>query len=169
MAEWTKNHMSLSLLQHHLSSWTQYQICILLNLAKDITLTGNHKTHVCTRWLQLNFHASNPQDVLLLNAQICSSKSTSVPHPPPEMFIKISGLYLKFVCVCVCVCAKSLRSCPTLCNPVDCSPPSSSVHGVLQARTMEWVVISYSRVSSWPRDQDCISYVSCIGRWVLYH
>ena len=45
------------------------------------------------------------------------------------------------------------RSCPTLCNPVDCSPPGSSVHGASQARIAEWVAISFSRVSSWPRDQ----------------
>ena len=46
------------------------------------------------------------------------------------------------------VCAKWLQSCPTLCNPVDCSPPGSSVHGILQARILEWVAISSSRGSS---------------------
>ena len=40
--------------------------------------------------------------------------------------------------------AKSLQSCPTLCNPIDGSPPGSSVHGILQARTLEWVAISSS-------------------------
>ena len=40
--------------------------------------------------------------------------------------------------------AKSLQSCPTLCDPVDCSPPGSSVPGILQARTLEWVAISFS-------------------------
>ena len=44
-----------------------------------------------------------------------------------------------------CVCTKSLQSCPTLCNPMDCSPPGSSVHGILQARILEWVAISFSR------------------------
>ena len=53
----------------------------------------------------------------------------------------------------------------TLCNPMDCSPLSSSVHGILQARILEWVAISYSRGSSWLRDQTCISY---IGRQILY-
>ena len=53
------------------------------------------------------------------------------------------------VCVCVCVCA---QSCLTLCNLKDCSPPGSSVHGILQARTLEWVAISSSRGSSRPRD-----------------
>ena len=40
--------------------------------------------------------------------------------------------------------AKSLQSCPTLCNPIDSSPPCSTVSGILQARTLEWVVISFS-------------------------
>ena len=47
--------------------------------------------------------------------------------------------------------AKSLQSCLTLCNPMDCSPPNSSVHGILQARILEWVVMPSSRASSWPR------------------
>ena len=51
------------------------------------------------------------------------------------------------VCVCVCVCArvKLLLSCPTLCNPMDCNSPGSSVHGILQARILEWVAIPFSR------------------------
>ena len=52
------------------------------------------------------------------------------------------------------------HSCPTLCDCVDCSLPGSSIHGILQARILEWVAISFSRGSSWPRDQ---SQVSCIG------
>ena len=40
--------------------------------------------------------------------------------------------------------AKSLQSCPTLCDPMDCSPPGFSIHGILQARTLEWVAISFS-------------------------
>ena len=50
--------------------------------------------------------------------------------------------------------------CPTLCDPMDCSLPGSSVHGIFQARIMEWVAISFSRGSSWPRDQ---TRVSCIA------
>ena len=42
--------------------------------------------------------------------------------------------------------------CPTLCDPMDCSPPGSSVRGVLQARTLEWVAIPFARGSSQPRD-----------------
>ena len=53
--------------------------------------------------------------------------------------------------------------CPTLCDPLDCSLPGSSVHGIFQARTLERVAISFSRGSSWPRDQAYIFCVSCIA------
>ena len=52
------------------------------------------------------------------------------------------------------------QSCPTLCDPVDCSLPGFSIHGILQARILEWVTISFSRGSSRPRDRTCVSYVS---------
>ena len=58
------------------------------------------------------------------------------------------------MCVCVCVfthtqtyiCAKLLQLCPTLCDPMDCSLPGSSVHGILQARILEWLAISFSNI-----------------------
>ena len=68
-----------------------------------------------------------------------------------------------------CVHAKPLQSCPNLCDPTDCSPPGSSVHGILQARILEWVAMPSSRGSFWHRDWTCVSYVTCIGRQVLYH
>ena len=49
-----------------------------------------------------------------------------------------------------CVCVKSLQACRTLCDPMDCSPPGSSVRGVLQARILEWVAMPSSSGSSWP-------------------
>ena len=57
----------------------------------------------------------------------------------------------------------------TLCDPLDYSPPSCSVHRVFQARILKWVAISYPRISFSLRDQTHISCVSCIGRWFLYH
>ena len=80
-------------------------------------------------------------------------------------------------CVHACVHAESLQSCPTLRDPMDCSPsgpmdcsPSgSSVHGILQARILEWVAVPSSKGSSLPRDRTWVSYVSCSGRRVLYH
>ena len=70
---------------------------------------------------------------------------------------------------CALCCAFITQSCPTLCDPVDCSPPGSSVHGILQARILEWVAVPSSRGSSQPRNQTCFAYISCIGRRVLYH
>ena len=59
------------------------------------------------------------------------------------------------------------QSCPTLCDPMDCGPPGSSVRGILQARILEQVAILFSRGSSWPRDWTHISYVSCVGKGFL--
>ena len=62
--------------------------------------------------------------------------------------------------------AKSLQSWPTLCDPTDCSLPGSSVHGILQARILEWVARPSSRGSSRPRDWTRIPCVSCVtGRF----
>ena len=71
------------------------------------------------------------------------------------------------VCVCVCVCVWSHFSRVLLL--VTLVPPGSSVHGISQARILKWVAISFSRESSWSRDQTFISYISCIDRRVLYH
>ena len=49
-----------------------------------------------------------------------------------------------YACVYATATAKSLQSCPTLCDPIDSSPPGSPVPGILQARTLEWVAISFS-------------------------
>ena len=68
-------------------------------------------------------------------------------------------------CVCVCVCVLSVLSRVWLCGPMDWSLPGSSVHGIFQARILEWVAISWSRGSSQP----CVSCISCTGRRFLYH
>ena len=67
----------------------------------------------------------------------------------------------------VSVHAKLLQLCSTLCDPMDCSLPGSSVHGILQARILEWIAMLSSRGSSQPTDQTWVSYISCIGRQVL--
>ena len=56
-----------------------------------------------------------------------------------------------------------------LCNPMDCRPPGFSFHGILQASILERVAVPFSHGSSGPRDQTHISYISCIGRQILYH
>ena len=70
---------------------------------------------------------------------------------------------LFYVCWWRCLVTKL---CLTLCDPMDCSLPGSSVHGILQARIMERVTISFSRGSSRSRDR---THVSCIGKWFPYH
>ena len=79
------------------------------------------------------------------------------PHPPPALHL--SGRLR----------AKSLQSCPTRCDTKDCSLPGSSVHGILQARILESVAISFSRRSSSPRGGTLGLLCFCIGRRVLYH
>ena len=56
--------------------------------------------------------------------------------------------------------AKSLQSCLTLCDPTEGSPPGSAFPGILQARTLEWVDISFSRGSSWARDQTRVTRIA---------
>ena len=81
----------------------------------------------------------------------------------PVTYDIVHQLYFK------CVCTKSPQPCPTLCDPIDCSLPGSSVHGILQTRILEYIAIFSSRRSSQARDGTLISCVYCIGSQVLYH
>ena len=73
----------------------------------------------------------------------------------------------KEVPICfLCACSVT-QLCLILCDPMNCSLPSSPVHGVLQVSRMEWVAISPFRESPWPRDQTGISCISCIGRQII--
>ena len=69
---------------------------------------------------------------------------------------KWSTLTTLYVCVCVCVCELLM----SLCDLMDCSPPGSSVHGILQARILGLVAISFSRASSLPRDQTQVFWIA---------
>ena len=71
-----------------------------------------------------------------------------------------------FISICYVLCR---LKCPTFYYSMDCSLPGSSVHRILWARILEWVAMPSSRGSSWPRDWNHVSYVTCTGRWVLYH
>ena len=114
-----------------------------------------------------------------LIAQIPVSKHRSwwiLSHVPPERELWVTG-YLDihhsdvpqtalWTTTCIVL---SHFSGVRLYNPMDCSPPGSSVHEILQARVLEWVAMPSSRGYSWPRDRSWVSYVSCIGRQVPYH
>ena len=85
-------------------------------------------------------------------------------HPGNPTLWGFCGCFIHYVCACACT-----QSCPTLCNPLDYSPSGSSVNAILQARILKQVAISFSRGSSRPRDQTCVTCVSCIGRWIDRH
>ena len=74
--------------------------------------------------------------------------------------------YFPYSVICCCLVAKI---CLTLCNPMDYSPPGSSVHGISQVRILEGVAISSSRGSSQPKDQTHLSWVSCTAGGLFYH
>ena len=69
--------------------------------------------------------------------------------------LPIPNWRLHIILPCACVCTKSFHSCLTLCDPMDCSPPGSSVQGILQASILEWIAMPSSRGSSRPRDWAC--------------
>ena len=81
----------------------------------------------------------------------------------PNSFAKFSDPNLSAKSACFWLWnwkVKVIRWCPTLCNPMDCSLPGSSIHGILQSRIFEWVAIPFCRGSSQPKDQ---TQVSCIA------
>ena len=63
-----------------------------------------------------------------------------------------------YIHIYVCAAAKSLQSCPTLCDPIDGSPPGSPVPGILQARTLEWVAISFSNAGKWKSESEKVKW-----------
>ena len=85
-----------------------------------------------------------------------------------KSFSQLSS-FLKCAWVGVLLRVLVIQWCLTLCDPMDYSLPGSSVHGIFQARILEWVAMPSSRGSSQPRDRTHDSYVSRIGRQVLYH
>ena len=82
------------------------------------------------------------------------SHSLSSPSPPAFNFSQHQGIFSHV---------------QLFCDPMDCSPPGSSVHGILQARILEWVAMPSTMGSSLPRDQTQVSCISCISRQILYH
>ena len=66
-----------------------------------------------------------------------------------SIFLNASGFHARFSTLLFAAAAKSLQSCLTLCDPIDGSPPGSPVPGILQARTLEWVAISFSNACKW--------------------
>ena len=86
-----------------------------------------------------------------------ASASCNQPATDPVLNERSLGKQREECCCCRCL---AVKSCPTLCKPMDYSPPGSSVHGIFQARILEWVAISFSKESSQIRDW---THISCIA------
>ena len=95
------------------------------------------------------------------NSEVCWHEKNKHILNIRKLYLLLCILYIMFVC-------STVQLCPTLWDPMDCAPPGSTVHRIFQARIVEWIAISYTRVSSWPRDRTCGSSVSSIGRQILY-
>ena len=97
-------------------------------------------------------HCSNA--CVKLHAEFCTIVFPPLHNPP--------SFNLSF-CPAAAAAAKSLQSCPTLCNPIDRSPPGSPVPGILQARTLEWVAISFSNAWKWKVKVKSLSLVRLLA------
>ena len=125
-----------------------------------IPVTARVKSH-WFGWLEAELR---PCDYLVVRMMLKRIKAKQDWELKP---IFICGKTMPITCY-LCMCSVT-QSCPTLCDPMDCSLPSSSVHGTFQARILKWFAISFSRGSSPCRDWNCISQVSCrqiVYRWV---
>ena len=153
---------------------------ILSTPAKKFLFSWTHKTVSCVKACVFAVCLSGIAFLQCLHGsishlQIFTQRTTfqeGLSWPP---CLKIATLphwltvHINFVSITtyitVCTCA---QLCPALCNPVDCSPPGCSVHGIFQARVLEWVAISYSRGIFPTQGLNCVCWVSCIVRWILY-
>ena len=122
-------------------------------------LQGQVSWHVIDTFpvFEPQFKVSTPVETAM-NSNECSINSKKSMH---LIFICVKNIN---PCLGILVCVLSVRS-----DPMDYSPPGSSVHGIFQARTLEQVAISSSRGSSQPRNETCVSCISCIGSRTLYH
>ena len=95
-----------------------------------------------------------------MKPSFCSTRSSDVGF----------RLVIEHICLGFAAAAKSLQSCPTLCDPMDCSLPGFSVHGILQARTLEWGAISFSNAWEWKMKVKSLSCVWLFATpWAAAH
>ena len=133
-------------------------------------------------WVSIPFSrgSSQPRDRTQLSC-LTDSLLAESPRKVTSMVSFNSNSVLQYLFFSDCVSAKCIlvsvkesesevaRSCPPLCDPMDCSPRGSSIHGIFPARVLEWVAISFTRGSSPFRDQRVFSRVFCISSRYFYH
>ena len=108
-------------------------------------------SEVLSSWV---FGGGPPPEPDHLEEALLEEFLVTVSAPGYSLWFSLFIYYLQ-----VCTCAKSLHLCLIFCNSMECSPPGSTVHGILQARILEWVAKPSSRGFSQPRDRTCVSYV----------
>ena len=171
------------ILQARILEWVAFPFFPTQGLNPDLP----HCRHILSIWATREAQEywrwspiSSPGDLpgpgieLVSPAVQVDSLPPELPGKPPNAWK--TGLYVILAWVCcrfsfnldlvLCVSVYSAMSYSF--NPIDLSLPGFSVHWILQERILEQVAISYSRGSSWPRDQASISWISCIGRQILY-
>ena len=124
----------------------------VLNHWRNANLS-HYFTHLRMPIIKNHLGSSQKRDQILMSHVSCIGKQILYTEPPGKPQIYEFGQTAESE-------SEITQSCLTLCDPVDHSPPGSSVHGILQARILEWVAISFSRGSSQPRDR---TQVSCIA------
>ena len=150
-----------------LSTWSSHVVLLISLLWTVPSLTCRH-LHTMDHVLvftslpkQLKPQSPFP---LVLSFQWIARSFPPVPFAPPTWSPLLLNKYNWLLCTFLQAAVKMkvivAQSCWTLCNPMDCSPPGSSVHGILQARILEWVAISFPRGSSQQRDQTWVSWIA---------
>ena len=103
---------------------------------KRLNMHAHTHTHACThKWIKRTNQNRNWQNKFKISSTVYKKSLSRV-----RLFV---------------------TPCPTLCDPVDCSLPGSSLHGILQARILEWVAISFLKGSSRPRDRTRVTHIAC--------
>ena len=126
----------------------------ILNMTS--VLLRQFSVHVCHLWLHTQCCIANRKHFFIYLFVFLGKMSIQV-------FCLFSNQVTWFLLLSCMKWSEVAQSCPTLCDPMDCSLPGSSVHGILQARILKWVAISFSRGSSRPRDLTQVSHI--VGRF----
>ena len=149
-------------LQHQSFRWI-FRVDFLLGLTGLISLLfrGLSRIFASTTVQKHKFFSAQPFMVQLSHPYMTTGKTNSFNYM--NLYSKVMSLLFNMLSrLVILVIKKKLvtHSCLTLWNPLDCSLPGFSVHGILQIRILEWVAFPFSRGSSWPRDWTLVSHVA---------
>ena len=145
--------------------WNVLLMCDVKDHCFSCLLTGSLQAcWSCRQWVVVNFQKLRIPRVP--GTGCCHSGLPWAEEWNPDF---AQSLNLNGPCVCVCVCVLVAQSCLTLCDPMDWGSLGSSVHGILQARILEWIAMPFSKRSSWQKNQ--AQAVCIVGRffttWVV--